>query len=216
MTKAEKPQDGDVWDIVTALVQEAHSLLRDVIEATTLSDERARQHGADWTTRHRLHVLLEAAEQTAKGRLNNVVVAPWFLAEFMATIDIVRRWKGRPGWSEIEPALKSPQHFGHTTLKLQVAEHLERDGHRVALVPRGVTKSPDLSFWSPYGTKVLVECYQPTALCGRPSGVSSSEVKKIVQRVMAKAKNQIGGSVPGILAVCGYNQLRYNLDRLSE
>lgn len=201
--------------IVEGLIQEAYELLSETLSATKEADDKAKQQGASWTYRHRLHVLLEAAEETRKG-LPEVVVDPWFLAELKATLDIVRRWQVKPSWREIEPSLKDPSHFKHTILKLHVAEHLEGGGHRVEIVPRGQNASPDLIVYAIGGTQdpVYIECYQPNALCDRPSDISAKEAKSIIEKSMKKAKRQLDNKTPGILAICGYNQSRNNLENL--
>lgn len=199
--------EDDLWILIDGLIQEAYELLSETINATRAADERAKQRGVDWIHRHRLQVLLEAAEDTRKS-LPNGVVAPWFLAELRATLDVVRRWREKPSWKEIEPSLKDPDHFTHTILKLHVAEHLERGGHKIAIVPRGASSSPDLMLHAIGGSQdlVRVECYQPSALCGRPTDLSAEEAENIVKKSMEKAKRQIGIKIPGILAICGYNQ----------
>jgi len=181
------------------------------------ADERSKQQQANWTERHRLHVLLEATEETRKG-LPETVVAPWFLAELMTTLDVVRRWREKPSWKEIEPSLKDPTHFRHTILKLHVAEHLEKAGHKVEIVPKGENASPDLMLHAIGGTQdlVYVECYQPNDLCGKPSDISAKKIKNIVKTSMEKAKRQLSNKTPGILAICGYNQLHRSLETLRQ
>lgn len=203
--------------VVEGLIQEAHELLSQTINATKAADKRSKRQRVNLSDRHRLHVLLEAAEDTRKN-LPNVVTAPWFLAELRATLDIVRRWRNKPCWKEIEPSLKDPTHFTHTILKLYVAEHLERGGHKVDIVPRGESDSPDLMLHAIGGTQdlVYIECYQPTALCGKPSNISAKDAKSIVKKSMKKAKRQLGSKSPGILAICGYNQSRGNLEILRQ
>ena len=204
--------------VVAGLIQEAHELLSKTINDTKAADDWSKQHRVTWTDRHRLHVLLEAAEETMKNLPRNVVVAPWFLAEFRTTLDVVRRWQKHPLWKEIEPSLKSPNDFTHTILTLHVAEHLERGGHAVDIVPTGDNASPDLMIHAIGGTQDLthIECYQPGALCGKPSDISAEEAESIVKRSMKKAKRQLGSRNPGILAICGYNQSHSNLELLRQ
>ena len=211
--------DKNALEIVVArLIQEAHELLSKTINDTKAADDKSKQHRVTWTDRHRLHVLLEAAEETMKNLPRNVVVAPWFLAEFLTTLDVVRRWQKHPLWKEIEPSLKSPNDFTHTILTLHVAEHLERGGHAVDIVPTGDNASPDLMIHAIGGTQDLthIECYQPGALCGKPSDISAEEAESIVKRSMKKAKRQLGSRNPGILAICGYNQSHSNLELLRQ
>lgn len=203
--------------VVEGLIQETHELLPKTISATKAADERSKQHRVYWTDRHRLHVLLEAAEDTRRG-LPNAIVAPWFLAELRTTLDVVRRWRGKPSWKEIEPSLKTPTHFKHSILKFHVAEHLEKAGHKVEIVPRGESASPDLVLQAIGGTQdsVYVECYQPDALCGRVSDVSKKRAKKIVKMSMKKVERQLDRKSPGILAICGYNQSNRSLATLRQ
>ena len=203
---------------VDDLIKEAYELLSKTICATKPVDDRAKQHKALWTNRHRLHVLLEAAEETKKNLPKNTIVAPWFLAELQTTLEAVRRWQKHPQWKEIEPALENPTEFTHTILTLHVAEHLERGGHKVDIVPTGKSASPDLMLHAIGGTQDLIhiECYQPTALCGKPSDISAKEAENIVKRSMKKAKRQLGSKTPGILAICGYNQPHSNLESLRQ
>lgn len=51
---------------VNKLIQQAYELLVDVIDATKATDDRMKRQGVDWTHRHRLHVLLGAAEDTRR------------------------------------------------------------------------------------------------------------------------------------------------------
>ena len=204
--------------VVAGLIQEAHELLSKTINDTKAADDKSKQHRVTWTDRHRLHVLLEAAEETRKNLPKNVVVAPWFLAEFQTTLNVVRIWQKHPQWKEIEPSLKSPTDFTHTILMLHIAEHLERGGHKVDIVPTGKNASPDLMLHAIGGTQDLmhIECYQPSALCGKPSDISAEEAESIVKKSMKKAKRQLGIRTPGILAIGGYNQSRSNLELLQQ
>lgn len=203
--------------VVEGLIQETYELLSKTINATKAEDEMLKQQRVYWTDRHRLHVLLEAAEDTRR-HLPNAVVAPWLLAELITTIDVVRRWRGKPPWKEIEPSLKNPTHFKHTILKLHVAEHLEKAGHKVEIVPRGKSASPDLVLQAIGGTQdsVYVECYQPDALCGRVSDISKKRAKKIAKMSMKKVKRQLDRKSPGFLAICGYNQSHRSLATLRQ
>lgn len=90
------------------------------------------------------HVLLDAAEETREKLSENIVVAPWFLAEFKATIEVIGRWKNYPKWKDIEPSLTDKDCFSHTVGKLRVAEHFMKSQHKVEIVPRGENASPDL------------------------------------------------------------------------
>ncbi len=203
--------------IVNKLIEEVKELLGGVIEATKASDHRAKLQKADWTKRHRLHVLIEAAEKTHKS-LHKSVAAPWFLAELRATLDVVRRWHQSPYWASIEKSLKDPESFAHTIAMLHVAEHLEWSGHKVQIVEEGSQPSPDLMLRAIGGSQdaVLIECYQPTVLCGKPLELTPREAKSIVEKSMKKARRQIGSDLPGIIAICGYNQSSKSLKVLKE
>jgi hypothetical protein len=203
--------------IVTRLITETRRLLSDTIAATQAADNRARQQGLDWTRRHRLHVLLQAAEESCS-TLPDVLVAPWFLAELASTLHVVRTWSGETIWKEIEPSLKDPLHFQHTILKLHLAEHLKENGHDVRVVPRAATKSPDLQVRAIGGTEELlfIECYHPHALGGQPADISETQAEHIVKKTMEKARGQLPNASPGILAVGAYNQPQANIDTLGH
>ena len=126
----------EIATTVDKLIQEAYELLADTINATKATDDRAKRQRVDWTDRHRLHVLLEAAEDTRRS-LPGTIVAPWFLAELRATLDIVRRWQEKPCWQDIEKSLNDAESFAHTIAMLHIAEHLEWGGHKVEVVAEG-------------------------------------------------------------------------------
>lgn len=202
---------------VNKLIREAYELLADVIDATKVTDNRVKRQGVDWTHRHRLHMLLEAAEDTRRS-LPGTIVAPWFLAELRATLDIVRRWQKKSYWQNIEKSLNNAESFAHTIAMLHVAEHLAWGGHKVEVVAEGEKPSPDLMLRTIGGSQdiVVIECYQPSVLCGKPSDLSTEEAEKIVKKSMEKARRQVGSEIPGILAVCGYNQSSKSLQILRE
>lgn len=174
---------------VDRLIEEAKELLQEVITSTEASDNRAKVQGVHWTRRHRLRVLLEAAEETRKS-LPGTVVDPWFLAELRATLDVVRRWRQSPYWQSIGKSLKDKEAFNHTIAMLHVAEHLEWGGHEVEIVKEGPSPSPDLTLRAIGGSRdtVLIECYQPAALCGKPSELGIKEAESVVEKSMEKAK----------------------------
>jgi len=203
--------------VVSKLIKEANKLLKEVIRDTEASDNRAKIHKAHWTERHRLQVLLEAAEETQKSA-PNIVVAPWFLAELAATLEIVSKWRKSPYWPDIEKSLKDKDACDHTIAMLHVAEHLKMGGHNVQIVKEGVEPSPDLMLKAIGGTQemVVIECYQPVALRGKPSKLNSKNAENIVENSMKKAKRQIGSDKPGIIAICGYNQSAHNLEMLRQ
>jgi len=212
-TNAQKTNELEI--LIDKLIQDTNDLLSAVIEKTKSSDDRARLQKAKWTERHRLHVLLEVAKETRKS-LPKAIVAPWFLAELKATLEVVRRWHDKPIWKEIEPSLVNSTHFTHTIAKLHIAEGLMSAGHKVEIIPRGENASPDLKVQAIGGTQdwIHIECYQPKVLQGRPSNISTEEAEKIVKQSMSKAKRQLGKKTPGIFAICGYNQSKTNLENL--
>ena len=203
--------------VVNKLIEEAKELLQEVITAIEASDSRAKAQRVHWTERHRLKVLLEAAEETRRS-LPGTVVAPWFLAELRATLDMVRRWRQGPYWQDIEKSLKDKEAFNHTIAMLHVAEHLEWGGHRVEIVKEGSTPSPDLTLRAIGGSQdtVVIECYQPAALRGKASELDIKKAESVVEKSMGKAKRQMGTDVPSIIAICGYNQSSDNLRVLRE
>lgn len=198
------------------LIKEAYALLPEIIEATRPSDLRAKSQNAKWWDRHKLHVLLDIAEETKQKLSRNIVVAPWFLAELKATIEITKRWKDYPKWKDVEPSLKNKDHFTHTIGKLRIAEHFMKSDHKAEIVPRTKDASPDLRIQAIGGTQdwLYVECYQPNALAGEPKEIPGNVLDKIVDRSMAKAKRQFKKRHPGIMAVLAYNQSKTNFERL--
>ena len=155
-------------ELVDSLIVEAHELIPKVIAKTKGSDDRAKEAGAKWIERHRLHVLLDAVEESSIKLSENILVEPIFLAELKATLEVIHRWHDQPLWKEIEPSLETKTHFTHTISKLHVAEYFQRQGHKVELFPRGGKKSPDLKVQAIGSTQdwLLVECYQPQKLHG--------------------------------------------------
>lgn len=202
MTKENK----ELEILVDQLIDAANHLLPTIIERTKPSDQKSRLQKLRWTKRHRLHVLLEAAHETKK-RLPKGIASPWFLAELKAILELVRRWHVKPIWRDIEPSLVNSTHFTHTIAKLHIAEHLMREGHKVEIVPKGKTGSPDLMVQAIGGTEdwVYIECYQPKIFDGG-STVERHHIKKVVRQSMKKAKRQLEKKVPGIFAICGFNQ----------
>jgi len=202
--------------IVDQLVEEANQLLSTIIHRTKSSDNRSRLQKPKWTERHRLHVLLEAAQETKKS-LPERVVAPWFLAELKATIELIRRWHKKPIWKDIEPSLVNSTHFTHTIAKLHIVERLTKEGHNVKIVPRGEDASPDIMVQAIGGSQdwINIECYQPKILDGG-SAVGEREIEKVVKYSMKKAKRQLEEKTPGILAICGFNQSKSTVDNLRQ
>jgi hypothetical protein len=139
--------------VIDQLIEEATSLFVKIIEKTKTSDNRSKTQHSKWAERHRLNVLIDAALETRKTLTKNTVVAPWFLAELKATIDVIRNWRDCPQWNEIEPSLVNPENFTHTIAKLQIAEFLKREGHSVMIVPKRDTASPDLMIRAIGGTQ---------------------------------------------------------------
>ncbi|MGD0779996.1 MAG: hypothetical protein ABR954_04340 [Dehalococcoidales bacterium] len=217
--KYQKPIENgrEFREVVSELISGANELLGEVIRDTKLSDNRAKAQKTHWTERHRLQVLLEAAEETQKSA-PNTIVAPWFLAELAATLDVVRKWRQNPCWPDIEKYLKDREVFNHTIAMLHVAEHLKMGGHDVQVVKEGLEPSPDLMLKAIGGTQemVVVECYQPAALRGKPLKLNSKDAENIVETSMEKAKRQIGSDKLGIIAICGYNQSAHNLKMLGQ
>lgn len=202
---------------IDQLVEEATRLFASVIAKTKISNNRSKIQHLKWTERHRLNVLIDAALETRKSLPRKAIVAPWFLAELKATIEIARKWHDSPLWKEIEPSLVNPYHFTHTIAKLQIADFLKRQGHGVRIVPTRDVVSPDLVVQAIGGTEdwAEIECYQPISLHG-DGKVSPKDVEKIVKKAMKKAKRQLDISTPGILAICGFNQSKEVVESLKR
>jgi hypothetical protein len=212
-----KKNKKDVRAMANGLINDANRLLGEVIRDTKPSDERANAQKTHWTKRHRLQVLLAAAEETRKSA-PNVVIAPWFLTELAATLNTVRKWRQKPIWSDIETCLKDKEAFNHTIAMLHVAEHLNMSGHNAQVVKEGLKPSPDLILKAQGGTResVVIECYQPIALCGEVSKLDSTKAENIIETSMRKARRQIGRDIIGIIVICGYNQSTHNLRLLRQ
>lgn len=202
---------------IDRLIRQTYDLLSDVIEKTKVSDEKAKKHKLNWTKRHRLHVLLEVAQETKRSLARNIAIAPWFLAELKAIVEVISRWHNDPLWKEIQPCLVNSTHFTHTIAKLWIAEHLKSVGHPVKIVPKGETSSPDLTVQAVGGLQdwVYIECYQPSRLNGGEK-VTTKHIENIVKKAMKKAKSQLGGTAPGILAICGFNQPEEVIEQLKS
>jgi len=215
---ARHTSSGDEFSsLVRNLVHDTKELLEEVIKANEASDKRAKAQGVDWTERHRLCVLLEAAQETLAS-IPDAVVAPWFLAELSATLMVVRKWRQTAFWQAIEAALKERDSYPHTVGLLHVAEHLEMDGYKTNIVPEVDKPTPDLMIRAIGGTQseVAIECYQPAAMRGHLKPLTAKEAAKIVEKSMEKARRQIGLRIPGIIVICGYNQSRENLRMLRD
>ncbi len=211
MTKSNGSGD-EFRSLVRNLVHDTKELLGEVIRANEASDKRAKAQGADWIERHRLCVLLDAAQGTLAS-IPNAVVAPWFLAELSGTLMVVRKWRKTVYWQTIETALKGKDSYPHAIGLLHVAEHLEMDKHKANIVAEGDKPSPDLMIRATGGTQseVAIECYQPAAMRGQLKPLKIYEAAKIVEKSMEKARRQIGLGIPGIIVICGYNQSKNNL-----
>jgi phage FluMu protein Com len=210
---ARHTDSGDEFSsLLRNFVHDTKEPLEEVIKANEASDKKAKAQGVDWTKRHRLCVLLDAAQETLAS-IPNVVVAPWFLAELSATLMVVRKWRRTPFWQAIETALKEKDSYPHTIGLLHVAEHLEMDGYKANIVPEGDKPSPDLTIRATGGTQseVAIECYQPAPMRGHLKPLTAKEAANIVEKSMKKARRQIGLRIPGIIVICGYNQSRENL-----
>ena len=203
--------------LVSQLIEGAIKLFPKIVEATKQSDERAKRQKVPWHERHRLNVLIEAAEETKKACSRKAIVAPWFLAELKSIVEIGFRWHDKPIWKDIEPSLVNSTHFTHTMAKLRIAEHLQKAGHKVEIIPRGENASPDLMVQAIGGTQdwINIECYQPSILSGGQE-VATSNIQNIVKKSMKKAKLQLGRKTPGILAICGFNQKQTVIKTLKE
>ncbi|MEM3443003.1 MAG: hypothetical protein QXM86_04010 [Candidatus Bathyarchaeia archaeon] len=210
-------ENEELFSLIDGLIKQAHALFSNIIEKTKPSDEKAKKHKAKWTQRHRLHVLLDAAYETKKSLMKNIVVAPWFLAELKATVDVVHRWHNDPLWREVEPCLVNPTHFTHTIAKLWIAEHLKSEGHIVKIVPKGPDASPDLTVQAIGGLQdwINIECYQPSPLNG-DQNVTTRHIENIAKKAMKKAKLQLGKTTPGILAICGFSQPNHVAEHLKR
>jgi phage FluMu protein Com len=193
---------------ISELITKAYQVLPELIQELKPRDLRAKQSKTSWWNRHRLIVLIDAAEETKQKIPKNIMVAPWFLVELKSVVEIINKWKKEPIWEGIKSSLKDKNHFNHTVGKLRIAEHFKSLEYNVEIVPRNKNASPDLKVQAVGGTQdwFYIECYQPSSLSGEPKKISEKNLKKIVKRTMDKAKRQFGILNPGILAIFSYNQ----------
>src|SRR5207247_5422231 len=145
---------------------------------TKESDARAKAAGSHWSERHRLHVLLDAAEDaiiaTQKGRQ----IPSLLIEELRGAAEVLRKWSINPNWNQIKPSLYNSEHFTHTIPKFHIAEFFERQGHHIELVPRGKEASPDLRIRANAKVEewMYIECYSPTALSGKRLNFNKEEL----------------------------------------
>ena len=203
-------------NIIDELIENTEKVFSIIIEKTKTSDQKSKTHKDKWTKRHRLHVLLEAAQET-KRHLPTNTIAPWFLAELKATLELIKRWNCKPIWKNLEPSLVDSNHFNHTIVKLHLIEHLQKEGHKVKIIPKGKTASPDLMIKAIGGTEdwINIEVFRPKILDGG-SVVNKNQIKGIVKKSMKKAKRQLEKKTPGILAICGFNQPKVTQEYLKK
>ena len=192
-------------------------LLGFVIKKAGPADERARLAKSEWTERHPLLVLIQAARESLR-LLPGSVREPWLLAQLSACLEVVRKWKEDPGWKGVEPCLVKASDFSHVISMLILAERIKAWGHKVQLVSHGRHASPDLRVQAVGGKQewLQIECYQPRPLSGKPLRLSLADAYKITQEAMKKARAQLGNETPGIIALCMYNQPRSNIDLLKK
>ncbi len=164
-----------------SLTNDVKKIFKDVLKKTKASDIRAKKTGMKWYDRHRLHVLLDIAEESRKKISKNTIVAPWFLTELNSIKELALRWKDNPIWPELIKSMTNKEHFRHTIGNLRVAEHFSRS-HKVELVPVSGAASPDLRVQAIGGKQswLYVECYQPTKLSGQVVEPTDRVLKKIV------------------------------------
>ncbi len=194
--------------IIQEMITNAGQLLGPLIGEISASDGRARIHGKKWSGRHRLLVLLEAAERSIE-MLPRRIEEPWLLAELWHILRLVEKLKVGPMWPIIKPCLKDPTSFSHSVAVLMMAEHFELGDFQVRLVPNRLEASPDLEVGTKGGARswVRIECYMPEVLAGEPRRITNEEASRILNKAMWKTKRQLGSERPGIVAICTYNQI---------
>ncbi len=201
--------------IVQELITRASQLLGPLIEKTTASDTRAKTHGKKWPGRHRLQVLLDAAERSVE-TLPTAIQEPWLLAELWHVLRLIEKMKPGAMWPIVEPCLRDPRSFSHSIAVLMMAEHFELGDFPVRLVPNRLEASPDLEVRTKGGNRswVRIECYMPEVLAGEPRRISKEGAVRILNKAMRKARRQLESERPGIVAICTYNQIPEHLDTL--
>ncbi|SRR2546425_1957810 len=205
----------DLSQTIERMIRDAQQLLGSVIEKAGPAYDRARRAKSEWTERHRLLVLIQAAQESLR-MLPTSIREPWLLAQLSAVLDVARKWREDPSWKEIEPSLVNASDFSHVISMLMLAERFKAWGHKVQLVANGHNASPDLRVQAIGGREdwLQIECYQPRSLNGKPVKLSMADAYKITKEAMKKAGRQLGNETPGILALCMYNQPRSNVDLL--
>jgi len=197
------------------MITKARQLLGSLIEKTAASDSRAKAHGKKWSGRHRLLVLLEAAERSIDS-LPKAIEQPWLLVELWHVLRLIEEAKAGPMWSIIEPCLNDATSFSHSIAVLMMADHFDWGGFRVRLVPNREEASPDLEVQTKGGNRswVRIECYMPEVLAGEPGPITKEEASRILNKAMRKTRRQLGSERAGIVAICAYNQVPKHIDAL--
>ena len=194
--------------IIQEMITKASQLLGPLIEKTAASDRRAKTHGKKWPGRHRLLVLLDAAERSLE-TLPKAIEEPWLLAELWHILRLMEKMKAGAMWRIIEPCLVDPTSFSHSVAILMMSHHFELGDFPVRLVPNRLEASPDLEVRTKGGNRswVRIECYIPEALAGEPRRITKEDASRILNKTLRKSKRQLGSKRPGIVAICAYNQV---------
>ena len=116
---------------IARLADEVRSLLGSVLADTSESDLRYQRARADWWVRHRLRVLIEAADRVSKGPTATERDLR-FVSELASTMAVIRPLVRLPMWLKIVHALT--YEYNHAVIALHFAAAFESQGMRATLV----------------------------------------------------------------------------------
>lgn len=197
-------------------LDEVHGLLGEVIKSERESYDREKANNTPWYQRHRLLYLIEVASQALKME-NGKTTAPWFIAELISTVGLVKKWKKHNIWKKLGPHLKNKGNYLHTIGKLYLFDILVQSGNDVEIIPSNNRPTPDLLF-NVKGTQeqVFLEVYHPQRLSGDPDLISEKGVKRIVKTSMEKIRRQLSEDHPCIFCIIGHYQRPENIMALQR
>lgn len=199
---------------IARLAADTRSLLHEVLSATSGTDGRQKRAVSPWWKRHRLWVLLEAADRVAKEPAIREVDLR-FAAELASTIAVLRGFISHIAWPQVSRALTSE--YTHTVVMLHFASHLQAEGLLPQLVESTSQATPDLEFAVPEGrVPFFVEVYQPARLDGRISAVDPYLAKKLIAKAIGKAMKQLGKHRIGVVTIGGFNLSTESIDILER
>lgn len=197
-------------------LDEVHGLLGEIIKSERESYDREKANNTPWYQRHRLLYLIEVASQALEME-NGTTTAPWFFAELISTVGLVKKWKKHNIWKKLEPPLKNKGNYLHTIGKLHLFDILVNNGNEVEIIPSNNRPTPDLRLKAnETQEQVFLEVYHPQRLSGDPGLITEKEVKRIVKTSMEKIRRQLSEDHPCIFCIIGQYQRPENIMALQR